>query len=266
MLNVHQAYYHYYAENIEKLGITFYNTNYIQEETKLIEIIDYSIRECFAKPFYRDGENPISVPDYFQNFILSQSKNWTTSLGRAYRMSENINYLIKDSGLGHKIIVPIDVEHTGIIQENTQWEGGLHQFLQIKHGLKIIPLSLSTLFISNISYIQKYGKNIFGMTGTLGRDNSRKLLEESYKVETKNIPKFRKTQFLELQSTLTENEEEQINKIIQSTLREIDSQRAVLLISANISATQKINSELLMNVADKSKITLYLRNDQDQEI
>ena len=30
-------------------------------------------------------------------------------------------------------IVPIDFENTGCLQENVQWENGLHQFLQIKH-------------------------------------------------------------------------------------------------------------------------------------
>uniref|UniRef100_A0A914YBU7 Uncharacterized protein n=1 Tax=Panagrolaimus superbus TaxID=310955 RepID=A0A914YBU7_9BILA len=63
----------------------------------------------------------------------------------------------------------IDVDHTGklqtslepvvtIIDQNTgadlassQWTGGLHQFLQLKHGCRLSAMSLKAVFMSNVT-------------------------------------------------------------------------------------------------------------------
>lgn len=59
-------------------------------------------------------------------------------------------------------------KNTGVSQKNTSWSDGLHQFIQIKHGLKITSESLTTNFISNVAFFKKYGPNIYGLTGTIG--------------------------------------------------------------------------------------------------
>jgi preprotein translocase subunit SecA len=65
----------------------------------------------------------------------------------------------------------VDVDHTGvssfiepritIIDSNTgadlatsQWSGGLHQFLQIKHGCRLSSISLKAVFVSNVAYLK----------------------------------------------------------------------------------------------------------------
>ena len=42
---------------------------------------------------------------------------------------ENTHYTIQD-----RKIIPVDYRNTGSFHHNTQWQNGLHQFLQIKHG------------------------------------------------------------------------------------------------------------------------------------
>ena len=70
-----------------------------------------------------------------------------------------------------KTIKPIDFSNTGVIQENPVWTG-LHQFLQIKEGLRLTEESLNSCYMSNFTFFKKYisndENNIYGLTGTLG--------------------------------------------------------------------------------------------------
>ena len=83
-----------------------------------------------------------------------------------------------DEVYGFKTIKPFDFSNTGIIQENSVWTG-LHQFLQIKEGLKFTEENLNSCYMSNLSFFKKYissnENNIYGLTGTLGSKKLNKL-------------------------------------------------------------------------------------------
>jgi len=38
----------------------------------------------------------------------------------------------------------------------------------MKHDLKITPESLTTNYLSNVGFFKRYGKNLYGLTGTCG--------------------------------------------------------------------------------------------------
>ena len=42
----------------------------------------------------------------------------------------------------------------------------------MKHGIKLTNENLTTNFLSNIGFFKKYGKNIYGFTGTFGSTES----------------------------------------------------------------------------------------------
>jgi preprotein translocase subunit SecA len=72
-------------------------------------------------------------------------------------------------------IIPVDWRGTGSFQKNVEWEKGLQQFLQMKHGLKVSIENMTSNYISNIGHFNRFDY-VFGMTGTLGSFQSKKFL------------------------------------------------------------------------------------------
>ena len=124
------------------------------------------------------------------------------------------------------------------------WNNGLHQFLQIKHGAKITAESLTTNFISNVTYFKQYGSNIYGLTGTLGRDRARKLLNNTYGVDSIIIPPFRKKQYKELTPVITNTEAGWYNNIIETSISKLRNGRGVLVITEYIKIAEEIARRL----------------------
>jgi preprotein translocase subunit SecA len=106
------------------------------------------------------------------------------------------HYLIGKDNRGVSRITPIDYSNTGVIQNNTTWGDGLHQFLQIKEGLQTTPETLITNFLSNKAYFSRYENRIFGLTGTLGSKSAKKLLKSIYKVEFITVPRYKYSSFI----------------------------------------------------------------------
>uniref|UniRef100_A0A183CBG7 SECA_MOTOR_DEAD domain-containing protein n=1 Tax=Globodera pallida TaxID=36090 RepID=A0A183CBG7_GLOPA len=96
------------------------------------------------------------------------------SLKEAVKMNENCEYVIREGA-----VVPIDYQNTGTQQRSTSLSDGLHQFLQLKHGLRMDPETLVTSFITNPGFINRY-KQIYGLSGTLGSNYEHSFLKEHY--------------------------------------------------------------------------------------
>ncbi|XP_037943346.1 uncharacterized protein LOC119676185 [Teleopsis dalmanni] len=124
------------------------------------------------------------------------------------------------------IITIIDTD-TGTDEVNSQWDEGLHQFLQLKHGCKITSQSLKAVFISNISFFKLY-RTLYGLTGSLGSQRERDLLKEIHKVDFVTIPTAEPKQFQEYKPILCINKKEwityiqqEVNKIIEENYRSV---------------------------------------------
>ncbi|MDX1916568.1 MAG: hypothetical protein SFT68_01090 [Rickettsiaceae bacterium] len=134
----------------------------------------------------------LEVPKFLLDYIELSARSWPDSIVSAAAFGVNKHYCSRNNQeLQVKVITPIDYQNTGLLSTSLNWSNGLHQFLQIKEGLHIQPESFRSCFISNLSYILKYGKNIYGLSGTLGSEDSRHLLEEVYNVNLYNIPTFK---------------------------------------------------------------------------
>ena len=81
-------------------------------------------------------------------------------------------------------ISPVDYKNTGVINLRMQWNNGLHQFLQLKHGVKLENETLNTTFLSHYIFIRKYilqeENNIYGLSGTLGSESTKNLLKKLF--------------------------------------------------------------------------------------
>lgn len=156
------------------------------------------------------------------------------------------------------------------MQVSTTWSNGLHQFLQIKHGLKITAENLTTSFISNIGYFHRYiNKNqsgevlsnkIYGLTGTLGSSDSQELLKDTYAVDIVFVPTYKQKQFIELPAIIAWHWK---SSVIKSILEETSKGRAALVICLTIEDTEKIRKELAKERYPGNKIRVYGRSDND---
>jgi hypothetical protein len=205
---------------------------------------------------------PVHLTDYIQN----QINPWIKSLINADMMKENKHYVISKDDQWQEVIAPVDYSGSGVVQSKTNWSNGLHQFLQVKHKLKLTSESLSTSFISNMNYFRRYGSDIYGMTGTIGSVDSQKLLQEVYNVDIALIPTFKTKQFIEQKGIVTDGKEEHLAALIKNSTTEAEKNgRTVLLLCETIADCQDVFTALQKSNYSKDKIKLYTRNDQSSE-
>ena len=181
-----------------------------------IDLLTNAIRSVIEKQDNEENENKIDIPPFLKTFAVGQSRCWAQSAFTAkHSMEEGVDYIIHKDKDGNEKILPVDAKSTGSIQKNTVLSDGLHQFLQIKHNLKMTAENLVTSFVSNVGYFQRYGSNLYGLTGTIGTEDTQILLKDLYKINIWFMPTFRKKQLKEVPYVLWNNEEEWIDKVAE---------------------------------------------------
>lgn len=204
----------------------------------------------------------LQVPNFLKDFILYQSEVIASSAFQAQFFKENEDYIIAKRDNDNLDIIPVDYVSTGIIRSNCHWNNFFHQFLQIKHGLKLTSENLVTSFISNLGYFKHYGQKIYGMTGTIGSDSAQELVRSVYGVNIGFMPTYKPKQFEEIDGDIQNNETTWHGRITSSILDEVEKGRAVLIICATIKDAIEIRERFISVVGyDSDKVRLYSRND-----
>ncbi|CAF4154283.1 unnamed protein product, partial [Rotaria sp. Silwood2] len=183
------------------------------------------------KKFLGLPESPWKIPRHLECFVVGSIPCWIDNAISAkveYRLDHH--YIIKPDETRTKRILPIDYSNTGVIQCNTTWDDGLHQFLQLKHGLKMTPLSIATNYLSNIGLFTHYKDQIYGFSGTLGSSDAREFLKKIYHVDTIIIPSFKEKRHCSFKPILTSTDDDWLDAIVSSTIDQINLKRAVLII------------------------------------
>ncbi|CAF4827700.1 unnamed protein product, partial [Rotaria sp. Silwood1] len=183
------------------------------------------------KSLILDNNPQITVPKHLQTFVFSQLSLWIENALLArdeYKLDHH--YMIKIDEQNINRITPIDYSNTGIIQSSTMLSDGLHQFLQLKHRLKLTPINLTTNFLSNIGFFDRYKNKIYGLTGTLGSNDAKQLLCNAYSVDTIIIPRYKSLCHIKLPTIIVENKKQWIDTIVQSCIKEANRNRSVLII------------------------------------
>lgn len=156
----------------------------------------------------------VKIPANFDDFYQKQRVKWVLNAIEALNYQENVHYVVNEGQ-----IKPVDYFSTGIVQSATSWSDGLHQFLQLKHNLKMTCETFTTNFLSNIGFISVY-KRLFGLSGTLGSTKARQVLREVYKVDMVNVPQLRKKQYIEFPTVVSLNEDKWFQDICAAALVE----------------------------------------------
>ena len=214
-----------------------------------------------------DKECKIFIPKHLNEYINGQAGKWIDhAFNAALIYKKDREYVIKKKEGGEEIIAPVDHSNTGTIQTGTIWSDGLHQFLQLKHGLHLTAESCNTSFISNIGYIKRYingTPSIFGLTGTLGGVEERELLSKSYDgLDFLDIPTYKPKIFTKEPTILKRSHEEWLDCIVEDTIKR-SNERAVLIICDTIEEVNEIYEKIKerKQVAPE-KIRVYLEDDQ----
>jgi preprotein translocase subunit SecA len=69
------------------------------------------------------------------------------------------------------------------------WSDGVHQFLQLKHNLRMTPERMCDSFYSNVTLFKKY-QYLYGLSGTLGGKDAQEFIRKVYKIDVVIIPKY----------------------------------------------------------------------------
>jgi preprotein translocase subunit SecA len=194
----------------------------------------------------------------FQKFFERQKPIWIKNAIEALYYQENVDYVVQDGE-----IKPVDYCGTGVVLASTHWSDGLHQFLQLKHNLKMTDESLTTNFLSKVGYINSFEK-IYGLTGTLGSPKARDVLKNAYNVDLIVIPQNYKKQFIDLPTILIKDEKEWLNEVCSSALLEFKKDRGILIVCETIHTANAIADALKVMHGLKS-VKLYTMNDRNQE-
>ena len=255
-----------------------YIENYIRKildeiDKEKINEYNYNTPKTITQKLNDDSKlkNFFYYPHCLKEFVDTNLLLWIKSAFSAKNeMMLEKHYTLSSKISGYKAITPIDKKNTGELEFNTNYKGGLHQMLQIKEKVRLLPETLDHTFMSHITYFSnyKYKRNFFGLTGTIGG-------EETYPIyKNKYIPSYIPKRFIELPAIICEeNYENHLIKICQEIIFHYSRGRKILVICQDINEGLKLKELLEKEKFDleyedvnyKKDILLYLRND-DKDI
>lgn len=159
--------------------------------------------------FFPQAESFGGASEHLQPFIAYRISHWVDSAFKAISYTDKKEYCA--SQIQHKII-PIDYANTGEWEIDVQWEDGLHQFLQMRHGLEAETETLTKSFMSNFTLMRKY-ESVFGLSGTLGADEEANTLHDLYGINTRKIPSFKTHRLQEKEAWLSSTQEDWLDSL-----------------------------------------------------
>lgn len=224
------------------------------------EVIDETLRR--VKVILRTNEHfkeIISLNLY--DFVLkNRLPIWTKN---AYAAKHDFvlerDYIISDTAE----VKIVDHLNTGVVHKNMKWADGLHQFLQLKHDVRLTSEELTTNFIGNPTYFLKY-RCLYGLTGTVGCEFTRKFLSETFNTDTFTVPPFKPKKHIEFGPICVNSKEDWYENIIKSCRSILDNNQAVMVIAESILET-KLLEERFRNFISNIDILLY-QTDRDSGI
>lgn len=198
------------------------------------------------------------VPGFLSGLVRSKINVWIRNALMAKEMTEDHEYVLE----GQRI-VPVDYNSTGVVENFMRWSDGLHQFLELKHKLKFGNMTPISNYVSNVGLLQKYGAEIFGLTGTLGQQAEMETLEKLYGLKTCQIPAFKRKKLFEVEGVIVDEETKWIETICNVVSAQIQDtcyrgQRAALIICETIKRARAIERSL----RDK-EAKLFVSNNMD---
>ncbi|XP_041782118.1 uncharacterized protein LOC121598850 isoform X1 [Anopheles merus] len=226
------------------------------------DFTQYKDRLSFLLTSCVEREMCIKIPNYLKAFVERHLDSWISSAITALYMVPGQYYVVDVDRSGTSADLNANViildRDTGTDQVSSQWDEALHQFLQLKHGCKLSTQSLKAVFISNVTYLKMY-ELLYGLTGTLGSQRERHLLEEIHQVDFVTVPTAKSKQFEENEPTICSSSEDWKKQIRQEVnkLTKTDK-RSVLIICETIRDVESF--QMVFDSEEHSNVHTYVRD------
>uniref|UniRef100_A0A182HHU0 Uncharacterized protein n=1 Tax=Anopheles arabiensis TaxID=7173 RepID=A0A182HHU0_ANOAR len=226
------------------------------------DFTQYKDRLSFLLTSCVERETCIKIPNYLKAFVERHLDSWISSAITALYMVPGQYYVVDVDRSGTSADLNANViildRDTGTDQVSSQWDEALHQFLQLKHGCKLSTQSLKAVFISNVTYLKMY-ELLYGLTGTLGSQRERHLLEEIHRVDFVTVPTAKSKQFEEYEPIICSSSEDwkiqirqEVNKLTKT------DKRSVLIICETIRDVESF--QMVFDSEEHSNVHTYVRD------
>ncbi len=216
-------------------------------------------------------ERHIRIPEQLLTFVDRHLDTWLSNALRALELKQDEDYVIDQDrtdtspDLNPQVII-IDPD-TGTDQTTSQWDGALHQFVQLKEGCKLTPQSLKAVFISNEVYIKKY-ENLAGVSGTLGSLKERDYMMKSYECDYVSIPTAFSKRFRFKTPKVLKTKESWLSSIINEIKDTVlpanmDKARSIVIFCRTIKDVNIVHNSIKINLSKligDNKVHRYTRD------
>jgi preprotein translocase subunit SecA len=224
----------------------------------------------------KDKLEKVLVPNHLYDYFVEELPYLIKSARYAISScSENEEYAISEKDKHNNVILPIDAMHTGVVQQNMQWDKGQHIFLQMAKKCRLSAENITTNVLSNLNFFKLYKNKIFGFTGTLGLASQRDFLQKKegvdgscssglYELDTLRVPSYKPVQRTRLPDLFLFDKQAWLEQVVQNTLLETRKARPVLIICRSVKAVDEIIAEIKKK-NPSARIRRYSRDDIDDE-
>ncbi|CAM0117300.1 hypothetical protein [Rhabdochlamydiaceae symbiont of Dictyostelium giganteum] len=209
---------------------------------------------------YHEGK----FADHVSYFLDKKLSLWMKSAFSAlFDHQEKRDYIIGvgESAYGKKVnqILIIDVSNTGRVMHGMRWQAGVHEFLEVKHGLDVSRENISPISLSHPVFYTMY-RSLFGITGTIGSHVEREELKEVYDIHSFDVPTHLPPQRKDKPIVLVKTREEYLQLIIRAIKECKQQKRPLLVLCYSIEETEIIAKQL-----DQEQIVYELLNEAQKK-
>jgi preprotein translocase subunit SecA/ankyrin repeat protein/TPR repeat protein len=192
-------------------------------------------------------ERVSSRPDkLIKTLPLFQLETWLNSAKKARNeLHENEDYVLEDIPLERRekkvgaplSVLIIDKENTGRAHHHSRFESGIHEFLELKHGIEPEDLSLVASSKAHVPFFKDY-RQILGITGTIGEACEREELRSIYAIDRIfDVPTHYPSLHIEHPMQYLLDEVQWQEAILKQASEMIASGRPVLILFSDIKKT-----------------------------
>lgn len=138
----------------------------------------------------------------------------------------------------------VDAKNTGRIMHGSRWGHGLHEFVEVKHGIDVQQESICPISISHPVFYQMFDA-VYGITGTIGSAVERSELKDVYSLDSYDVPTYRPLLRKDMPTKIYNTDLEYYRSIIDVARGCGQAGRPLLLLCETIEDTEELAKQFL---------------------